>query len=196
MSEFVYFTASEIIEYQFCPRYIYYMNVLNIEQHEDKRFLVNKGRDIHKLKMVNNKSYIRKKIGCIDKYIDVYLSSSIHHLVGIMDEVLTLDDGSMASLDYKFSEYDNKIYKTIKFQQIAYALLIEEFFKKPVNKAYIVFIRSKNLIKEIKITDKDKTKVCKILSDMFDIVLKGIYPEKTKYTNRCKDCTYKNLCYL
>ena len=63
----IFVTPSEVIEYLYCPRFIYFMDVLKIPQHEHKRFLVNKGREIHKLKLVRNKDYIRKKIGAIDE---------------------------------------------------------------------------------------------------------------------------------
>lgn len=195
MSNFVYITASEIIEYLYCPRFIYYMNVLDISQHEHERYLVNKGRDIHDLKMVRNKDYLRKTIGCVDKDIDVYLSSDKLHLVGRMDEVLTFEDKSKASLDYKFAVYEEKLFKTLKNQQVAYSLLIEENYNCPVNKAFLVYVRSKNLLKEIEITQKDKEKCIEIINDIFDILNKCYFPTGTKNKLKCQDCTYKNLCF-
>ncbi len=191
----LYITASDIIEYLFCPRFIFYQNVLKIEQHEHQRFLVNKGRDIHELKMVRNKDYLRKSIGCIEKDIDVYLTSDKLHLVGRMDEVLTLADKSKAPLDYKFAVYEDKLFKTIKTQQIAYALLIEENYQCPVNMAFLVYVRSKNLLKEILITPKDKDNTIKIIKDIFDIINKCHFPPATKNKLKCQDCTYKNLCF-
>lgn len=43
----VYITPSEVIEYLYCPRFIYFMNCLGIAQHEDQRFMVLKGREVH-----------------------------------------------------------------------------------------------------------------------------------------------------
>ena len=40
-------TPSIVLEYLFCKRFIYFMNCLNIPQHEGNRFLVQKGRNIH-----------------------------------------------------------------------------------------------------------------------------------------------------
>lgn len=191
----LYITASDIIEYLFCPRFIFYQNVLKIEQHEHQRFLVNKGRDIHELKMVRNKDYLRKSIGCIEKDIDVYLTSDKLHLVGRMDEVLTLADKSKAPLDYKFAVYEDKLFKTFKTQQIAYALLIEENYQCSVNMAFLVYVRSKNLLKEILITPKDKDNTIKIIKDIFDIINKCHFPPATKNKLKCQDCTYKNLCF-
>jgi len=163
MSNFIFITASDIIEYLYCPRFIYYQNVLDIEQHEHQRYLVNKGRDIH--------------------------------LVGRMDEVLTLADNTMASLDYKFADYEEKLFKTLKTQQIIYSLLIEENYNCRVNKAFIVYVRSKNLLKQIDIYQKDKEKSLKIIDDVFDIINKNHFPLATKNKLKCQDCTYKNLCF-
>ena len=37
-------TPSIVIEYLYCPRFIYFMKILNISQNEDRRFKVTKGR--------------------------------------------------------------------------------------------------------------------------------------------------------
>ncbi|OQX06467.1 MAG: CRISPR-associated protein Cas4, partial [Desulfobacteraceae bacterium IS3] len=41
-------TPSEIIEYFYCPRFIYFIFSLGIDQHEEKRFKVLMGREVHK----------------------------------------------------------------------------------------------------------------------------------------------------
>ena len=190
----IFVTPSEVIEYLFCPRFIYYMNVLNIEQHEHKRKLVNKGRDIHALKMVRNKDYLRKKIGAIDKEIDVYLSSEKYKLVGRIDEVLFLKDNTAAPMDYKYAFWENRIYKTLKMQQTLYALLIEENFDKKVEKAFLVYVRSKNHLEAIHITENMKKEAMEIVNEIFDILNLNYFPKKTKDKNKCLDCTYRNLC--
>jgi CRISPR-associated exonuclease Cas4 len=192
--DFVFITPSEVIEYIYCPRFIYFMKVLNIFQHEHRRKLVNKGRDIHNLKLVRNKDYLRKRIGAIDKNIDVYLTSRNLHLVGKIDEVLFLNDGSAAPLDYKFAFWDDRIFKTHKIQQTLYALLIEEIYGKKVNKAYLVYVRSKNKLIDFEITCELKSKAIKIIDDIFQVIQYNYFPVSTKSKSKCNDCTYKNLC--
>lgn len=194
MSDFQFITPSEVMEYLFCPRFVYYMNVLKIEQHEHRRTLVNKGREIHQLKMVQNKDYLRKSAGAKDKMIDVYLSSESLKLVGRMDEVLFLEDGSAAPLDYKYAFWENKIYKTLRYQQVLYALLIMENFHLPVHKAFIVYTRTKNHLEEIAITAKLIDQAKKILDEVFTIINLAIYPQATKTKRKCEDCTYRNIC--
>ena len=56
-------TASHLLEYLFCPRFTYFEYVLDIPQHEDKRFKVEVGRTIHEKIRKMNADYLRKKIG-------------------------------------------------------------------------------------------------------------------------------------
>jgi hypothetical protein len=42
-----YITPSEIIEFLYCKRFIYFMKCLGIRQYEEKRYKVQKGREIH-----------------------------------------------------------------------------------------------------------------------------------------------------
>ncbi|MCK4696413.1 MAG: CRISPR-associated protein Cas4 [Candidatus Cloacimonetes bacterium] len=190
----IFVTPSEVIEYLYCPRFIYYMNVLKINQHEHRRTLVNKGREIHQLKMVRNKEYLRKKIGAIDKKLDVYLTSEKLKLVGRIDEVLFFKNNEAAPLDYKLAFWEKRIYKTLKIQQTLYALLIEENFDKRVNKAFLVYVRSRNHLEEIRITENMKKEALVIVNDIFDILNLNYFPGKTKDKNKCLDCTYRNLC--
>jgi CRISPR-associated exonuclease Cas4 len=192
--DFQYITPSEVMEYLFCPRFVYYMNVLKIEQHEHRRSLVNKGRDIHLLKLVQNKDYLRKTMGATDKLVDVYLSSPKLMLVGRMDEILFLNDGSAAPLDYKYAFWEDKVYKTLKYQQVLYALLIKENFNLPVNKAFIVYTRSKNHIVELPITTAMETKAKLILDEVFKIINLALYPKANATKRKCEDCTYRNIC--
>ncbi|MDD3978097.1 MAG: CRISPR-associated protein Cas4 [Methanomicrobium sp.] len=191
---FEFVTPSEVIEYMYCPRFIYYMNSLKIEQHEKRRKLVLKGREMHELKLIQNKDYIRKKIGVKEKYLDVYLSSPTLKLVGKVDEVLLLNDDTMAPLDYKYAEWTNKLYKTYTIQQTLYALLIEEIYQKEVNQAFLVYIRSKNHIQNIPITQKMKSKAKTIVDEIFDILNLNYYPKATPTKRKCQDCTYRNIC--
>lgn len=192
--DFQFVTPSEVMEYLYCPRFVYYMNVLKITQHEHRRSLVNKGRDIHQLKLLQNKDYLRKTAGAVDKLVDVYLSSQTLKLVGRMDEVLFLSDGSAAPLDYKYAFWENKVYKTLKYQQVLYAMLIKDNFNCPVNKAFIVYTRTKNHLVEIPITAAMEKKAKIILDEVFKIINMAEYPKATTTKRKCEDCTYRNLC--
>jgi len=185
-------TPSHIIEYLFCPRFTYFEYVLRIPQHEEANYLVNRGRNVHDEKLEQNKDYLRKRLGVIEKRLDQYLTNEL--IRGKMDEILTLQDHTMAPLDYKFAEYKDKIYDTYKTQLFCYAWLIEENFGVKVHKGFLVYTRSRNKVVEVLITDVDKEQVKAAARDIFNIIDQNRYPKATKYKARCVTCTYRNIC--
>jgi len=44
------------------------------------------------------------------------MASGPHQIHGIVDEVLTLSDGTMAPLDYKYAEYHDTVFRTQRYQ--------------------------------------------------------------------------------
>jgi CRISPR-associated exonuclease Cas4 len=190
----VYITPSEVIEYLFCPRFIFYMNVLCIPQHEEQRYKVLKGRELHEKKERINREYLRKRLGVKAKDILVYLVSSKYHLKGVVDEIVTLSDGTLAPFDYKFAEYKEPLYKTHRFQSILYALMIKDVYGEEVKRGYVCYIRSNHKVKEVVFKDKDFDEAMKIIDEILKIIQKCYYPKKTEYVARCIDCCYKNIC--
>ena len=187
-------TVSDVIEYTFCPRFTYFMYCLSIPQHEEKRFKVVKGRDIHDKKTKLDKKYLRKKLGVDRKEVSVYLSSPKYHIRGIVDEVLFLEDGTAAPLDYKFAEYKGRVFGTYKSQALLYGLMISDIYEIEVRKGFICYTRSNNIVKEITFEKSDFERVVKTVDEILDIIQKGFYPKKTKYSNKCIDCCYRNIC--
>jgi len=187
-------TPSEVIEHLYCPRFTYFMNCLNIPQHEELRYKVLKGREIHERRSSENRDYLRKKIGCTSKAISVYLASPKIRVRGIVDEVLELSDGTMSPLDYKYTEFSEYTFKTHKFQSVLYAMLIEEIYKKPVKKGFICYLKDGVSLKEMDYKPSDFDEARALLSEIFSVISKGYYPKKTKFPIRCADCCYKNIC--
>jgi CRISPR-associated exonuclease Cas4 len=169
------------------------MKCLGIGQNEEKRFKVMMGRNIHERRESQNKAYLPKKIGSCNKMIGVNLVSEKYVIRGNADEVHTLKDGTMAPLDYKFAIYDERLFKTYKNQLVMYALMIEEVFRKTVQKGFIVYCREENRVVEVDITKEDKERVS-IYIEEYRRILDGYYPEATKQKSKCLDCCYKNIC--
>ncbi len=185
-------TPSQIIEYLYCPRYIYFMYVLTIPQHEELYFKAMKGREIHKKKSITNTDYFRKKLNVIDKKIEVYLTGN--NLRGIVDEVLFLADGTAAPLDYKFAVFNERIFKTYETQAHCYAKLIMENYEREVNNAYLVFIRSKNKLITVPITRTKLNRIEEHIAEIISIITENKFPKATKSKSKCLTCTYRNIC--
>lgn len=189
-----YITPSDMLEYLYCPRFIYYQNVLDIPQNEDTRYKVQVGRTIHKKKQMQNPDYLRRRLGVVDKQTEVKLHSDKLGVRGIVDEILTLKDGTMAPLDYKYAEYLGEVYTLHEYQSVLYGMLIEENYNKPVNRGFLVFTRSNNKIIEVEHKRNLIEKVKKVLIDIRSIITIGQFPRKTYYKRACIDCCYNNIC--
>ena len=185
-------TPSHIIEYLFCPRFTYFEYVLAIPQYEEKNYKVMRGRELHDKKLEENKEYLRKRIGAVEKHTDQYLTNTL--IRGRVDEVLLLADGTMAPLDYKFAEYKDKVYETYLTQLYCYAWLIEENFHRKVEKGFLVYTRSKNKLIEVPIVEENKQMVRDAAKSIEAIIDRNIFPKATKYKKRCLNCTYRNIC--
>lgn len=193
-NEYEYFiTPSDIIEFLYCKRFTYFMKSLGISQYEEKRYKVQKGRTLHENREKHNKGYLRKNIGSVKKDSNVELVAPSLGIKGRVDEVHTLDDGTMVPLDYKYAEYDEKVYITYKTQIILYGLMIEEIYGKIVNRGYLVYCRNGNRLVEVKIGEDSKEEARKVI-DEYHKVLMGFYPKATRYKSRCIDCCYRNIC--
>ena len=185
------------------------MNCLCIPQHEEERYKVLKGRELHEERKKVNQAYIRKKLKCVRKDIDVYMPSDSLCLKGVVDEVLFLADGTLAPLDYKFAEYKDTLFLTHKYQSILYAMLIKENYKLEdlkvvqniehkdkieVKKGYVCYTRSKSVVKEVEYKEKDFENAQDIILEILNIIHNNYYPKKTKSPSKCTDCCYKNIC--
>jgi CRISPR-associated exonuclease Cas4 len=194
MYEGISITPSEVIEHVFCPRFTYFMNCLCIPQHEENRYKVLRGRELHEERAKINHDYLRKKIACTKKDILVYLASPRYRLRGEVDEVLTLADGTMAPLDYKFAEYKEFAYRTHKIQSALYGLLIKDNYNCEVKRGYVCYLRSGYLLKEIFLAKDDFAEAERLVAEILEIIQRGRYPGKTKFRTRCIDCCYRNIC--
>ena len=187
-------TPSEVVEHIWCPRFTYFMNVLMIPQFEDRRYKVLKGREVHKRREKENRDYLRKKLGVVNKEQAVYLASPKVRVRGIVDEVLFLDDGTMAPLDFKYTEYQERAFRTHAIQVTLYGLLIEEVYQAEVIRGYVAYIRGGSKVLEVPLSDEIREATGQILDDIFSIIHTGKLPRKTANKNHCIDCCYKNIC--
>lgn len=194
MDNEIFIVVSDVIEYNFCPRFIYFMYCLDIPQHEEKRYKVRKGREIHKIREKTNKEYLRRKLNVMRKEADVLLASRKNHYKGLIDEILFLDDGTAAPMDYKFAEYREKTFRTHRYQSVLYGELIRENYNIDVQRGYVCYTRNNNRVKEIIFRDRDLKKALDMVDDILRIIQTGFYPKKTKYSMKCVDCCYRNIC--
>ena len=187
-------TITHILEHLYCPRFTYFEYVLAVPERQERRALVMKGRQVHEERRRINPHYLRKKLGVVERRFDVPMASAALGLRGVVDEVLTLADGSMAPFDYKFAEQPGEVYHNQKVQSALYGLLIQETFGVPVGKGFLCYTRSNYRIVELEHTEADFAEAAEVLREVLAVIQTGVFPRATPYKARCADCCYRNIC--
>lgn len=141
-----------------------------------------------------NKLYLRKKLGVTKRELDVPLASETLGITGIADEVLTLDDGTMAPFDYKYAKAPKATYRTHKYQAVLYGMLIEEMYNAEVKRAFVCYTRSNYKVVEVPVTARLKSNARSLVGEVMDVIRGGYLPLATSQKNRCIDCCYRKIC--
>jgi CRISPR-associated exonuclease Cas4 len=189
----VLLTPSDVLEHIFCGRFTYFERHLALPEFQERREKVQRGRELHRVREVTNRAYQRKRLGVVEKRIDVTLVSPRHHLRGRLDELLFFGDGSAGPLDYKFARDPGRIYTTLRLQSAIYALLIRETFDIPVNRGYLVYTRSQNRVVELAYDASDFQKIGRAVHEIISVITRGHLPRRAP-ASHCVDCCYRFIC--
>ena len=187
-------TVTHVLEHLYCPRFTYFEYVLGVPERQERRLLVQKGRQAHEERRRINPTYLRKKLGVVERRFDVPLASARLGVRGSVDEVFTLADGSMAPFDYKFAEDRGQVYDNQKMQSVLYGLMIREVFQRPVRRGFLCYLRSKHKVVTIEFSDADFAEAEVVLREILQVIQTGCYPQATRCKARCRDCCYRNIC--
>lgn len=189
-------TVTHVLEHLFCPRFTYFEYVLAVPERQERRWKVQKGREVHLERSKVNRTYLRKKLGVTTRQFDVPLASATLGVRGIADEVFTLNDGSMAPFDYKFAiaPRHGKIYRNQRIQAVLYGLLIREVFDAPVRRGFVCYTRSKYKVLSVSLTERSFRQARQAVAEVLTVIQQGYLPAATKRSARCLDCCYRNIC--
>ncbi|MCS7116890.1 MAG: CRISPR-associated protein Cas4 [Nitrososphaerota archaeon] len=182
-----------IKQYHFCPRIIYYLGVLGYKERVTESMA--EGRDLHIDE--ERRAKRRKTLAGERKELTRGFWSRVHivserlGLYGSIDEVVEVDDG-LVVVENKFMKSSKKPHSAHIYQAIAYAMLVEEFFHKPVRKAVIRYVRDGRSF-ELRVTDDLKKHVLWTASKIRSIIEKEKLP-RIMNRRRCRSCGFQRVC--
>ncbi len=183
-------TVTDVVEYAFCPKFTYFINVLGLEQFEDKRGTVTAGRKLHNRHEKDNSKYIPQELSG-KKIIAHKFFSTKYGLSGKIDEAIELEN-EIVLIERKYSN-NYKIYPTLRIQLGLLSILIEENLHKPVRKAIVVFNKNKRKEIHVKIDDIIKKESLTMLEAVKTVIKNEIMPE-SDFDDRCLNCCFRRIC--
>ncbi|MBI1663976.1 MAG: CRISPR-associated protein Cas4 [Nitrosopumilus sp.] len=183
-------TVTDVVEYAFCPKFTYFINILGLEQFEQKRGTVSAGLILHRKHERDNLKYIPKEFTG-KKIIAHKFFSTKHGLSGKIDEAIETSN-EIVLIERKYSD-NHKIYPSLKIQLGLLSVLIEDNLHKPVHKAIVIFSKTKRKEVYVKIDDVIKKDAILMLNNTKQVISNGIMPE-SNFDNRCLNCCFRKIC--
>jgi CRISPR-associated exonuclease Cas4 len=189
-SESDYLTVTDLKQFDYCPRVVFYERCL--PHIRPRTYKMDVGRDAHE---DEPKRAARRNLSAYDlpegnRRFDMLLQSERLGLIGLLDEVIVTTEGKFIPVDYKLAKQASANHR---LQLAAYALLLEAAGAPAVEIGYIYLIGRRKAIK-VNLTDTLKQAVITQLNALRQMIEREQMPEATTVRARCSSCEFRRFC--
>ncbi len=187
-----YLTATDLMNYLYDPRIIYYIHVLKIPQATTIKEIEGRQKYVE-FSRKSRRNKVIKELPFLAKIYDVYLTSSKYKISTKVDCVAINKKLHEAyPIQVKYSSKPKFLYLSQKFQVIMEALLIEERLGYKVPFGFVKFLKSGDFIR-VRITKALKDELLKIFNEIESIIQSERLPKGTRNKRKAIDNCYKNI---
>lgn len=187
-----YLTATDLMNYLYDPRIIYFVHVLRISQATTTKELA--GREKYEeFRKKSQRNKIIKELPYLPKLYNVYLASQKYSFATKIDCV-TINSVKKEAypIQVKYSVKPEILYRTQKFQIIMEAMLIEERLGYKVPYGFVKFLKSGDFVK-VWINEKLKQELLQIFGEIERIIREEKLPKPTPHKKKIIDSCYRNI---
>ena len=178
--------ASELRQYMYCPRKIYYYRVMGLKKVMSVKMAY--GKEVHK-----EISERRNQGSTIERYHDVFLMDEDLGLAGYIDEIRWFD-GEPKLVEYKTGTTPEEgIRLPDLIQTAALVMLAEEAYNIQINRVVVHYLKS-NEQREIQVGIMERLKVIEVIEKIQKMVQTQEFPAVEK-TPKCRDCEFRRRCW-
>jgi CRISPR-associated exonuclease Cas4 len=186
-------TVTDIKQYVYCPRIIYYTYVLPVNKKPTFKMEHGKDRHLEIDRLEKRRKLVSYGFEEGERIFHLPVYSERLGLSGLIDMVIEFKKGNLKEYyPVEFKNTVHQIQQNHKYQLVAYAMLLEEHYNKPVRRGFIYTIPNKD-IQVVTITDSMRIYVKKVISAIYNMIKREKFPE-ARSVRRCWDCEYKNYC--
>lgn len=185
------FTVTDIKQYVYCPRIIYYTYVMPVAKKLTFKMELSNSQHVHFDALEARRTLSKYGLENGKRHHGMWMRSSDLGLSGRVDLLIETDDACYP-VEYKYTFREP--FTNHKYQLTAYAALAQAQFKKPTPCGYVYRIPDKQLF-AIEITDKAHRFITLVLSAIRKIVHDEHYPLQPRSQARCRECEYRRHCY-
>jgi CRISPR-associated exonuclease Cas4 len=184
-------SVSDIVQYAYCPRKVYFLKTAGYPVAERKKMEYGKGEHTreHRRSGERTQVYGFERDDVRKVHHGLYVEDSKIGLYGQIDTVVELKDGRLVPVEVKYSQFAS-VFKNWKKQLVAYAVLLEAKFNRKVRRGVLYFPKQRKRI-DVDITGEDKEFLLKDMESIRKIVRDEKIP---RGRDRCGYCEMKKFC--
>jgi CRISPR-associated exonuclease Cas4 len=189
MSEEGFISSTSIKHYAYCPKIIYFENVLHLN--ERKTESMEYGKEVHDEAIV---ATLIPKFKALKVFKEVYLESRELKFVAKVDYIVLTKFNEYIPVEVKWSSHEfGKIKFDHKIQLISISILIEKCYKTIVKRGVFYYTQEKKIY-TLPILEEDKARVIKMIEKIWKIIKEEKEPEAEQPIAKCRNCGFKAYC--
>jgi CRISPR-associated exonuclease Cas4 len=183
-------TVTDLKQWAYCQRIPYYHHVMPVEF--ARTYKMERGRDIEAAvqAMEKRRGFRRYGLERGERRFGVWLHSETMNLAGKLDLLVVTEHGCYP-VDFKDTEggvrYNHRI------QLAAYAMLVEENLGRPVPRAFVYLVPSRQLV-SVPVGEKEREQVMRAVEELRRLIGREEMPAPTPVRARCVACEFRNYC--
>lgn len=190
MGSKIQFRVSDIRQYIYCPRVVYFNYVLPVPRRRTVK--MDAGRDAHIdfADLEKRRTLAKYKLTEGERRFHVPLSSSRLGLTGVLDMLIVSPAGQFP-VEFKNTSGGMGLHH--KYQLVAYAMMAEASMAQPVRMGFVYVIPTKKVF-SVQVHQGARIHVLRVLGAMRNMVSSQKMPAVIRSQSRCRDCEFKNYC--
>jgi CRISPR-associated exonuclease Cas4 len=193
-SERLFFTVTDLKQYSYCPRVVFYTYCLPLVR--PTTYKMEAGKVAHEQAERRERRRTLSAYGLEEgqRHFDVWVESDILGLRGRVDMVIETGEGEgreLIPVDYKQSR--RQVGRHLKRQLTAYGLMLEETWGGMVRRGFIYSLVTRKA-EEVALTARLRGEVRETVVAMREMVKREMMPGPPKSRRPCVSCEFRRFC--
>lgn len=181
--------VSDLKQYLYCPRIIYFTYVLPVEKKVTAKMTVGKEEHYRTARLEERRKLRTFGLNEGERVFNSYLFSERLGLEGVLDMYIRAPK-TCFPVDFKNA---CRVALNHKYQLAAYALLLEDHLGWPVRGGFVYLIPRKHS-HYVEVTPEARLYTKRLMGAIRNLILQERFPPTPRRRARCTDCEYRNYC--
>lgn len=182
--------VSDIKQFLYCPRILYFTYVCPVDKKITRKMNYGKEEHLELDRLEKRRTFRRYRLEKGERIFHARLYSARLGLEGMLDMHI-VSGGEPIPVEFKYSSQEPAI--NHKYQLIAYAMLLEDTYRKPVRQGFLYFIPG-NRIYPVEVTPNARDFVKETLAKIRHMINSETFPKPPYGKGKCTDCEFRNYC--